>query len=58
MTSCGKREQVPRGHRGTRSLGERAVIALLVATASAGGADDNHATTLAAVFEGRHVDWR
>lgn len=36
--------------------GERAVVALLVATASAGGADDNHATALAAVLKGRHID--
>ena len=33
----------------------RAVVALLVAAVGAGGADDNHATTLAAVLKGRHL---
>jgi hypothetical protein len=35
-------------------LAGRAFLALLVAAASAGGADNNHATALAAVFVGRH----
>jgi hypothetical protein len=36
-------------------LAQRAVVALLVAASGAGGADDNHASTLAAVLIGRHV---
>lgn len=36
-------------------LAERAARTLLVATGSAGGADDNHASTLAAVLVSRHV---
>jgi len=31
-------------------------VALLVATTGAGGADDNHATALAAVFESGHIE--
>lgn len=38
----------------TGHLAERAVVALLVATGGACGADDNHASTLAAVLVGRH----
>jgi hypothetical protein len=38
------------------SLGERAVIALLVSARGAGGANDNHATALATVLEGRHLE--
>jgi len=37
-------------------LGERAVIALLVSAGGAGGANDNHATALATVLEGRHLE--
>jgi hypothetical protein len=37
------------------ALAQRAVVALLVAASGAGGADDNHASTLAAVLVGRHV---
>lgn len=36
----------------------RTFLALLVATAGAGGADDNHATALAAVFVGGHLGER
>lgn len=40
------------------TLRSRALSALLVAAGCAAGADDNHATTLAAVLEGRHIgDW-
>ena len=35
-------------------LATRAVGALLVTASGAGGADDNHASALAAVFVGRH----
>lgn len=37
------------------ALAQRAVVALLVAASGAGGADDNHASTLAAVLVGRHI---
>lgn len=37
------------------ALAQRAVVALLVAASGAGGADNNHASTLAAVLVGRHV---
>jgi hypothetical protein len=37
------------------NLGHGAARALLVAAGGAGGADDNHASTLAAVLVGRHV---
>jgi hypothetical protein len=40
----------------TMLLGERAVIALLVSASGAGGANDNHATALATVLEGRHLE--
>jgi len=36
-------------------LAQRAVATLLVATGGAGGADDDHASALAAVLVGRHV---
>jgi hypothetical protein len=39
-----------------RCLRGRAGVALLVAASGAGGADDNHATALATVLEGRHDD--
>jgi len=38
------------------TLGSRAVVALLVATGAAGGANDNHATAFAAVLVGGHFD--
>jgi hypothetical protein len=38
-------------------LGQRAAVALLVAAAGAGGADDNHASALATVLVRRHVGW-
>lgn len=37
------------------NLGHGAGRALLVTAGGAGGADDNHASTLAAVLVGRHV---
>ena len=36
-------------------LAERAVGALLVAAAGAGGANDDHATALAAILKGGHL---
>lgn len=39
---------------GGSRLAARAAVALLVSTGGAGGADDNHAGALAAVFVGRH----
>ena len=36
-------------------LASRAVVALLVAAAGAGVANDNHAIALAAVLEGGHI---
>jgi hypothetical protein len=40
-----------------KDLAGRAFLALLVTTASAGGADDDHATALAAVLVGGHLEW-
>ena len=47
---CRRRQDSPMGN-----LGHGTGRALLVAAGGAGGADDNHASTLAAVLVGRHV---
>jgi len=49
-TAVGDRNARWKGSR----LAARAAVALLVSTGGAGGADDNHAGALAAVFVGRH----